>query len=712
MEDDKKTITLGALPKQLLSNLEDERNIHYEPHASPLRSRANRRSTYHDTRDENDADLASNLPPSFAQSEFETIVRKQRNNQPHTLKIRNAPSRFPHLDNLWEFAGWGTMSYIELTAEDMRSAEVRTLERHSQLDQYRASSIAGNDMYGSVFYAFPAVVAVAGILSPVVLLVACTILLLYRPIFLELGSAVRFNGAIYAYLLQCSGKTMALIGTAAMCLDGVATASVSAATVSAYISGEVHGALSGMKGPVVAMAFLVFVAAMGLMNIRESSGVTLSFTVIHLATMAILMVASIVTWARNGSGVLVANWQAYHSSSPDIGRSLFYGVCIAFLGVTGFETTPTYIESIRPDAYPATLIITIITATVLNAPLMLFVYAVLPHDMITSGGNVLSLLAEAVGGRWLRIIVVIDCVCVVGGGGVLAGLVSMCSLLERLALDRIIPPLFLKTLPTGSSHYSVAFFLFLAIVLYASSGFALHTISGVFSVSFLVVLLLYAVSNMLLKFNRDRLPRRHKTSLGLTVFAFLITLFVFVGNIIQAPGAIGLFAAYFAAVLLCLFGLSTQLKLARLIMWLYAQQSTLQRWRFFKGLDASIVKWIKRLKSQPIVVWVKGDDIYNLVEAILYIRKNEITARIIFLHAYMNITDIPPELEANVKLLDEAFPAITLDLIFLKGEFNPTLVEAASAKIDVPKSQMLMDTMGHEHGRSLADYGGVRVARF
>lgn len=55
--------------------------------------------------------------------------------------------------------------------------------------------------------------------------------------------------------------------------------------------------------------------------------------------MAALMIASVVTWARNGSGVLVANWQAYSSSSPDIGRSLFYGICIAFLGVTGKVTS-------------------------------------------------------------------------------------------------------------------------------------------------------------------------------------------------------------------------------------------------------------------------------------------------------------------------------------------------------------------------------------
>jgi hypothetical protein len=44
------------------------------------------------------------------------------------------------------------------------------------------------------------------------------------------------------------------------------------------------------------------------------------------------------------------------------------------------------------------------------------------------------------------------------------------------------------------------------------------------------------------------------------------------------------------------------------------------------------------------------------VEAISYIKKNEVTARIVFAHAYDVASDIPSELEANVKILDEAFP--------------------------------------------------------
>jgi hypothetical protein len=63
--------------------------------------------------------------------------------------------------------------------------------------------------------------------------------------------------------------------------------------------------------------------------------------------------------------------------------------------------------------------------------------------------------------------------------------------------------------------------------------------------------------------------------------------------------------------------------------------------------------------------------IYNLVDSVLYVRKNEPTARIVFIHAYQTVDNIPSELAPNVKILDEAFPSITLDLVFVQGAFGP-----------------------------------------
>ena len=63
--------------------------------------------------------------------------------------------------------------------------------------------------------------------------------------------------------------------------------------------------------------------------------------------------------------------------------------------------------------------------------------------------------------------------------------------------------------------------------------------------------------------------------------------------------------------------------------------------------------------------------IHHLIDAILYVRRNEPTARIIFVHAYEHIDRIPTELIPNSKILDEAFPSITIDLTFVRGTFQP-----------------------------------------
>jgi hypothetical protein len=43
-------------------------------------------------------------PPSFAESQFETIVRRQKRAH-DTLKISNVPTRYPNLPRDFEFAG-------------------------------------------------------------------------------------------------------------------------------------------------------------------------------------------------------------------------------------------------------------------------------------------------------------------------------------------------------------------------------------------------------------------------------------------------------------------------------------------------------------------------------------------------------------------------------------------------------------------------------
>ncbi|CAE6427615.1 unnamed protein product [Rhizoctonia solani] len=657
-----------------------------------------------------ESDMTSGMdnrpPPSFAQSEFETIIRRQRLDGPNGRKLVPNPSRFPRVDNEWEFTGWGEVSYKEIKQDRLIQAHNIMSEPDVQMGQFRSSSISGNGVVGSVFYAFPAVAAVASIFSPLSLLIACLILTIYRPILLELGSAIRLNGANYVYLLQCSGKTLGAVGAAATLLDAVATSVVSAATAGAYLQGEIS--TGSIKEWSIGLLLLVLISLIALVSLRESSALTLSITIVHMSVMTALMVGAAVAWARTGMDVLRNNWELRPVGGAGIARSIFNGVCIGFLGVTGFECTPAYIQNIRPESYGPTLRNLLAMALFLNAPLMLLVYALLPNETILSGANVLSLLAEVTIGRPMRTVVVVDCLLVLSGG-VFTGLVTGSRLVESLARERVLPQIFLRTLLiTGTAYMPILLFFVLCLVVYASSAFSLATVSTMFSASFLFTMLLYGISCILLKFSRDRLPREYRTSMWTAMLAIIMTLVVLGGNIALNPRTLGLFIAYFAVVLLGMLLPGSRLKIARVALWVLDQTKLIQHRR----LDKWVVSWIERFRQDPVVLWVKGDHINHLVRAIIYIRRNELTSRVKLVHAYKDISMIPSELKANTRILDEAFPSITLDLVFIQGEFCPGLVEAASQELCIPRSQMFMSCPGRDHPWQLGDYQGVRVIDF
>ncbi|KAG8678332.1 hypothetical protein FRC08_017860, partial [Ceratobasidium sp. 394] len=301
--------------------------------------------------------------------------------------------------------------------------------------------------------------------------------------------------------------------------------------------------------------------------------------------------------------VMRGNWELRPKGSSGIARSIFNGVCIGFLGVTGFECTPSYVQNIKPQAYGPTLRNLLVMALFLNAPLMLLVYALLPSETILSGANLLSILAEVSLGRPLRMLVVVDCVLVLAGG-VFAGVVTGCRLVESLTHECTLPAIFLSPLPiTDAAYVTVGSFLAVAIVVYAASNFSLMTVSTMFSATFLFTMLLYGISCLLLKFSRNRLPRTHVTPLWMTLLAIAIILVVLGGNIAMNPQTIALFVAYFVVILAGLLVLNLRLKIARVALWISSQSRSLRK----QQLDRIVIRWVRQIRGKPIVVWVKED---------------------------------------------------------------------------------------------------------
>ncbi|KAG5732915.1 hypothetical protein E4T56_gene8432, partial [Termitomyces sp. T112] len=334
-------------------------------------------------------------PPSFTDSQFDIIVRRQRL-RPRDgggRKMTALPSRFLHLSNDFEFAGWGSLMRMTLTEDDRKEGESRLQEirRQSVLGQFTASALAGNAVLGSVFYALPAVVVVSSVYSPISLFIATLVLFLWRPIMEELGSALPLSGAPYTYILNVSSKSFALVGAALLILDFTSTSVVSAAIAASYLSGE--GKLPLPEYILAILVLLVF-TIISLSGVKESARIALVVLIFHMGTMTVLIISSCVYWGKTGSQQLRDNWSSGKNSSSSVAHEIFNGVCLGMLGLTGFECIPSYIGRIKKGYLPLVLRNLHIPAIALNTAIMLLVLAVVPLETVLQGSNVLSVLAQ------------------------------------------------------------------------------------------------------------------------------------------------------------------------------------------------------------------------------------------------------------------------------------------------------------------------------
>jgi hypothetical protein len=189
-------------------------------------------------------------------------------------------------EDVWLYPGWGDVSREDVSNEPPLPPE----KDKKVLGVLRSTSIAGNDLLASVLYTIGVTTTMAGPLSFVSLLIVCIFLWPYRKIYSEVGTALPVNGGSYNCLLNATTKFTACIAACLSLLSYTATALVSAASATSYLSGEFSH--FDIFWPTIAVlvvfAFLVF------LGIRDSSYVAMTIFLIHAAILTLLIVASLI----------------------------------------------------------------------------------------------------------------------------------------------------------------------------------------------------------------------------------------------------------------------------------------------------------------------------------------------------------------------------------------------------------------------------------
>lgn len=584
------------------------------------------------------------------------------------------------------------------------------MKEHKKLSVLASTAICGNDISSSVLYVSALAIAFAGQYAWITLLIVSLVLFLFRKIYGEVVGALPLNGGAYNALLNTTSKSMASFAATLTLLSYMATAVISANEAIHYL----HHLIPAIPIIIATIILLSLFGVLTIGGVSESAKVAIGIFLFHLVSFAILSVFIIFFLQKNGFDIFLENWHL-PTTGGSITNAIFLGFAASMLGVSGFESSANFVEEQQKGVFPKTLKNMWIVVSVINPLAALFALSLFAMPLLQSDAYQNTLLIEMashVGGNWLAILIAIDAFLVLSGA-VLTSFVGVSGLLERMALDRILPQYFLKKNKKGSSYRIIIVFLLLTISVLLITKGDVKLLAGVYTISFLSVMALFGIGNILLKVKRNSLPRPEKAGWFAIIVAIAAVIVALTGNVIMqqkegVPSNLTVFLEYFIpSIIFILIMLNRTVLLKFLLKLMHSVFDPFRR--FVLSTDKKLISVIDDINSQEFVYFTKDDDVETLNKVMLYIQRNEHTKKLKVVTAIKNGTEITPQFRNDIDVVDREYPEIKIDFIELNKEFSPELIHALSKEWRIPINFMFIGSPGNHFPYKIEELGGVRL---
>ncbi len=574
-----------------------------------------------------------------------------------------------------------------------------TSSGRKRLSQWLATGICGNDITSSCLYVAAIAAVYAGVLAPVVLLLVGGVLYLYKKIYTEVVEALPLNGGAYNCLLNCTSKLTASVAACMTILSYIATAVISAKTAVEYLH-HLSPSFPVIQTTVVILAVFAILTIIG---ITESAMVALVIFVFHMSTLVLFCVVGFASIPADFH-ILKDNLQTLPDGNG-LMMAVFLGFSAALLGVSGFESSANFVEEQAPGVFRKTLRNMLIAVIIFNPLTSIISLNLLPlNEIISNKEHLLSHLAMGTGGTGFRNLVAIDAVLVLSGA-VLTSFVGVTGLVHRMSLDQCFPRFFLKMNRRGTRHrIIIAFFLLCSSILLFTGG-NLLALAGVYTISFLGVMTLFGLGNILLKVRRKELKRTFRAGWLTVLVAISATSIGILGNIILDYRNFLFFLDYFIPTLLLVLVMYLRIPILKSVLNLANYIMTrILLWR------TVIIDHITAITDQQVVLFTRGGRLDRLHEAFDYIMKNESSRRVLLVHLYNSPEENEEELiKDGLKALEQISPALRIEFITRQAKFGPEIVDSLSREFGVLKNNMFVGAPEKKHDFSVQDLGGVRI---
>lgn len=574
--------------------------------------------------------------------------------------------------------------------------------KHTKLGQWSATAICGNDILSSTLYVSGIAIIFAGVYAPFVLLFIGFVLFLYKSVYTEVVEALPVNGGAYNCLLNGTSKIIAAVAGIMTFLSYVATAVISGKVGIEYLHTVLHGIPVIPSTIVLLLAFALLVIS----GLKDSAKVALVIFIIHVITLFSFLILGLVFYINNGSEFFFSNLthtKELLTLKGGILPAIYLAFSASLLGVSGFESSANFVEEQAPGVFRKTLKNMLIGVAFFNPLIALVVLNSLPFEAIASAKDfLLADSARSIGGTPLQYLVAIDAFLVLSGA-VLTAFVGVGGLLYRMASDGCLPNFLTKVNKKGSyPRIVITFFILCSSILLLTKG-DLLSLAGVYTISFLGVMFLFAIGNLILKENRTELKRTYHAPVIFVLIAAIATLSGIVGNILIDIRNLQFFLYYFVPAVILVCFMVYEDNIARFFLRITERIPIIHKY---------ILTHFEDMTEGKYVVFIHHiNRIYHILE---YISKNETGRNIILVHCAgpdESHMESFGEIQNALPILQKAgvFPHFNLKLIYKNEHFGPEMVSKIARELKVRKNRILIGSIHHDHPYDYNQLGGVRI---
>lgn len=572
-----------------------------------------------------------------------------------------------------------------------------------KLSELQATAICGNDISSSCLYVSALTILYAGQYAWISLLVVAFVLFLFRRIYGEVVGALPLNGGAYNALLNTTSKQMASAAACLTILSYMATAVISANEAMHYL----HRMAAMLPVEAATIALLAAFMGLALIGIGESAIVAVVIFITHLASLLLLVLAGGWFLLHNGTAIFTANWEL-PVVSGNFTTALFLGFSAAMLGISGFESSANFVEEQQAGVFRKTLRNMWAVVSFFNPVIALLALCIIPLAQVGEHReSLLAFIGDTAGGNWLGWLISVDAVLVLSGA-VLTSYVGVTGLVERITLDRVLPNFFLAKNGRGVNYRIViGFFVLCVSVLFATGG-DLGALAGVYTFSFLAVMTLFGLGNLLLKIKRAKLPRPVRAHPLAVIAAIGFVVAAFYGNALLNPGSLLVFFQYLLPALGFIVVMLNRGRIVRVL--LYTLEYLYRPVRHFVVVSSHYLqKMLEKINSQEFVFFTKGDNVAVLNRVLQYVENNEKAGKLKIVTVMQPGQTCNEPLRKDLEVLDRAYPEVRIEYLEIEGKFGPELIEELSARWGIPKNFMFIGSPGDRFPYQVSELGGVRL---